>query len=336
MHFTREYPSVSLTTDVQNEGRRYCMQSHVWTEGLGALIFISVLCILGLGQTRVFAMGQQRLPVCHIDDEGNKIPILISDAALDTHIAHGDIAQQLYYPDADGDTFGDINSDGELHVCPPTDLVADHTDCDDEDDTVHEEQTWYHDGDSDTYGDPYTTMQECHQPDSYVADNTDCDDGNDAIYPGQFDNPFTPEDSDCDPLTPPTDVGVCPCAGVDGAFETALQAWEDQIEALIGQGNGLGWSCGEYYDVFPDRYVNGWAEITDVSDPLGIIELIFGVEMSRETGELSCIGIVNNGVTGGTVYEDRQTIGAGDYDICAKTAPLTPTAASELDTNCPL
>lgn len=34
--------------------------------------------------------GQEKVAVCHLDEEGNYIPINIADPALDAHLAHGD------------------------------------------------------------------------------------------------------------------------------------------------------------------------------------------------------------------------------------------------------
>ncbi len=122
-----------------------------------------------------------------------------------------------FYADEDGDGYGNpmVSTSG---CDAPQGYVADDTDCNDTDSTVHpgaEEacdgvdnncdgsvdedlnQTFYQDGDGDGYGDPGSSVEDCAAPEGYVTDSTDCDDTNAAIYPG------APElcdglDNDCD------------------------------------------------------------------------------------------------------------------------------------------
>ncbi len=130
----------------------------------------------------------------------------------------------LYYPDVDDDGFGDPSVPG-VESCDdelPTviGLVADDTDCDDGDDTIHPDAieicdgidqncdgvpdeglsvTRYLDDDGDGYGDPTLTQNQCidDPPGDYVDDSTDCDDGDASVNPGA-DEICDEADQDCD------------------------------------------------------------------------------------------------------------------------------------------
>ena len=74
------------------------------------------------------------------------------------------------YADQDGDGYGA----GAPVACG----VADNTDCDDKDASVHTGQTFFKDADGDGFGDNNNPITVCSAtpPAGYVADNTDCDD----------------------------------------------------------------------------------------------------------------------------------------------------------------
>ena len=67
------------------------------------------------------------------------------------HDCGAGVACQIFYPDADGDGYGDKNGvarhqhgqGGCAGSAPPAGFVADNTDCDDEDANVHPGQTGY-------------------------------------------------------------------------------------------------------------------------------------------------------------------------------------------------
>ncbi len=105
-------------------------------------------------------------------------------------------AMFLFYPDSDGDLFGD--ADAVVEACErPEGYIDDGSDCDDQDsarfpgnpevcdgldndcDGVVDEDVelvWYPDADLDGFGDPALSEYACTAPAGYVADNTDCDD----------------------------------------------------------------------------------------------------------------------------------------------------------------
>jgi len=67
----------------------------------------------------------------------------------------------------------------------PDGYVEDNTDCDDNDASVHEENTFYQDSDQDGYGNVYVTQIVCgtRVPDGFVANHDDCNDNDSSINP---------------------------------------------------------------------------------------------------------------------------------------------------------
>jgi len=132
---------------------------------------------------------------------------------------------QVWYMDADADSYGDIGTTTTA-CASPSGYVADATDCDDGDGAAYpgadeycdghdddcdgsvdergaiDESFWYADVDSDGYGDALTTSRSCDAPSGYVADATDCDDTNAAYNPGALEADCTdPADYNCDGST---------------------------------------------------------------------------------------------------------------------------------------
>lgn len=112
--------------------------------------------------------------------------------------------QNVYYLDADGDTFGS-NSQNILACTLPLGYVTNNLDCNDNsptafpgaielcnalDDNCNNQiddglvvQTYYADSDSDTFGNPTAPLNACIQPFGYVIDNTDCNDNISTVNP---------------------------------------------------------------------------------------------------------------------------------------------------------
>ena len=142
--------------------------------------------------------------------------------AVDMHyICERDGEQLAWYLDADGDGYGDPDSETWAAVAPSGYVdAALATDCDDGDATVNpaadelcnerdddcdgsvdedaiDPATWYADGDLDGYGDASRTTIACSRPVGSVADATDCDDADASANPGA-DELCDGVDNDCD------------------------------------------------------------------------------------------------------------------------------------------
>jgi len=138
------------------------------------------------------------------------------------------IDASTWYPDADGDSYGD--SSLPANACTqPSGYVADDTDCDDtdaavntaatescdgvdndcdgttdEDDAV-DVSTFYEDQDGDGYGWAWVSTTRCNAPSGYVSDATDCDDGDANTNPGATEY-CDGHDDDCDGSTDEDDA----------------------------------------------------------------------------------------------------------------------------------
>jgi len=122
-----------------------------------------------------------------------------------------------WYADLDGDGYGD--PEDRTEGCEtPAGRVADSTDCDDSEATIHPNAdeacdeidndcdgeideddvlTWYADADGDGYGDPWTPIESCAAVDGYLENADDCDDTEPSAYPGGTEE-CDDVDNDCD------------------------------------------------------------------------------------------------------------------------------------------
>ncbi|MFH1463776.1 MAG: MopE-related protein [Pseudomonadota bacterium] len=104
-----------------------------------------------------------------------------------------------FYADRDHDGYGDPGS--VLHTCDgvaPAGYVADASDCDDTDPTMHDTAVWHPDADADGYGDQAVTLEQCEGPPGWIHDGTDCDDDDPDAWPGAPEVVGDGIDQDCD------------------------------------------------------------------------------------------------------------------------------------------
>ena len=96
-----------------------------------------------------------------------------------------------WYPDVDGDGFGDPAGTPVEQCGQPDGSVEDNTDCNDANDLEHPDQTWFKDEDGDGYSDG-TSCVACQRPaDHFIeaeltATSGDPDDTNPDIIPDEF------------------------------------------------------------------------------------------------------------------------------------------------------
>ncbi|MBX2799950.1 MAG: hypothetical protein KTR31_19880 [Myxococcales bacterium] len=88
-----------------------------------------------------------------------------------------------WWPDTDGDGYGDGDVDAVNACDAPIDTVGNDSDCNDGDGGINPDTEWFQDDDGDGYGDPEFSRIQCEQPPSYVLDDTDCDDTDELVNP---------------------------------------------------------------------------------------------------------------------------------------------------------
>lgn len=171
--------------------------------------------------------------------------------------------QTTFYPDSDGDGFGD--STHSTSAClAPNGYVAVGTDCDDHDSKVNPDaeevcngkddncntladedlvfKNYYADIDEDGFGNPTSYIHTCEKPVGYVTGNSDCNDRDADVHPGADETPDDGIDSNCDGQDPtsetPTPAGDdatgCSCAQEGGRGSAPGNV------GLMGLGMGLG------------------------------------------------------------------------------------------------
>ena len=136
----------------------------------------------------------------------------LADQDCDGDIDEG-LDTLLYFPDADGDSYGDVNLGVEACM-PPDGYVEDPRDCDDTnpainpdgaevcngldddcngtvDDNASDMSTWYADEDQDGHGVASPTLDACTQPEGWSATFDDCDDTDPGLWESCTNDPAT-------------------------------------------------------------------------------------------------------------------------------------------------
>ncbi|TPV33434.1 HYR domain-containing protein [Paucihalobacter ruber] len=256
------------------------------------------------------------------DGKDNDCNGLIDDGILfDTDCescVNGDIVTTLlpWYPDTDGDGYGDVNAQPLFACDAPEGYVANNTDCDDADDTVYPgapelcdgkdnncdgtidegvQSEFYIDADGDGYGDVNAQpLFACTAPKGYVDNNLDCDDTNFFINPGIAgscsDDPCSEPleivsiSGPLDPIQINTSIFVS--AEVIGEVAEAKWTWDNGEETIINA-----------------PFNNFAAEYTYTTPGVYQIELILIDACGNETIALTDLAVVfdpNGGfITGG-------------------------------------
>jgi hypothetical protein len=190
---------------------------------------------------------------------------------------------QTWYPDGDGDGYGDEQE--PRSACEqPQGFVADSSDCNDQNDEIHpaasevcdevdndcdgttdeddasDAQTWYEDSDDDGHGNPQSSILACEQPDGFLADSSDCDDSNGAVSPSSPELPGDGLDNNCSGFIDEVDCADAPQATDITDIPTNLPA--DVMFCDVLPPSGL---CPEPTVV----YIEGLINVT-VGNPMGM------------------------------------------------------------------
>ncbi len=147
-----------------------------------------------------------------------------SEPSPSAHPAPKATGALTWYPDLDGDGYGDL-SRPRLHTDPGPLWVADGGDCDDGDSSIHpgaseacdgvdrdcdgeawdpdgvDAPSWFRDLDGDGYGDATASVPACTQPAGMVSRVDDCDDADPTVYAAGVERVGDGIDNDCDPTT---------------------------------------------------------------------------------------------------------------------------------------
>ena len=224
----------------------------------------------------------------------------------------------LFYPDVDGDTYGDSSVFGTPYCDgnQPSDLVPDGFDCDDTNAAINpgadevcadagldqncdgdpdlnavDATVWYADLDGDGFGDASVSVASCTQPMGYVTDGSDCDDGQPGVYPGAAEV----------------------CDGVDNncsGDETDVAGWTEYYADTDGDGFGDAGSALGACDGQPSGYVPDSTDCNDNESAMypGNTEVCDGLDND-------CSGLIDDGQPTTDFYADTDGDGFGDGGI---------------------
>jgi hypothetical protein len=233
----------------------------------------------------------------------------------------------LWYSDADGDGYGDLDS--EVSSCEqPSGLIEDGSDCDDldfavhpdadeicdgidndcdelvdlEDDSITDASIWYTDADGDGYGDDATAQSSCDEPTGTVFEGGDCDDTSAEISP-DADEICDEIDNDCDDLTDEEDDSIT----------DASTFYEDSDSDGFGNLDAPWAACEQPSGTVEDS--------TDCDDSDGTVN----PDADEVCDEIdnNCDEIVDtDAIDIGTFYADTDGDGYGDMDAAMEACDL--------------
>jgi len=235
-----------------------------------------------------------------------------------------------WYPDGDGDTYGDARAPGVPACEPPAAHVANALDCDDGSSGVNPGagEIAYDEVDDDCNGEDLTDVDgDGH--DAQLAGGDDCDDANASVNPGALELPYDGVDQDCqggDADDLDGDGAAAIEAGGDDCDDTiaeihpsAPETWADGFtdndcdgengDAVLEFGGDVwsGWRAGDYQG----RRVAALGDL----DEDGLQDVLIGSEYDATLGEGSGAVYAIDGSPGGSLEVARSLLPdvAGQY-----------------------
>ncbi len=245
-----------------------------------------------------------------------------------------------YYPDFDGDGFGD-GSAIPVYACPntvPTDLrgyAPNGDDCDDGDAAINPDVAeicndvdddcngfvdegllvdYWPDTDSDGYGDAYATpISSCAQPFGSVPNDDDCDDLNGQIHPGATEI-CNGVDDNCDGNTDQDDDSLVATGYYFDADGDGFASEDAAPVALCNPGPGYVSARGDCDDTDPEIYPDAPERCNDTDD--------------------DCDGLTDEDITTQDYWPDDDGDGFGDAAASPFNACDTPAGHVPNNTDC--
>ena len=248
------------------------------------------------------------------------------------------VGAKLWYPDTDGDGYGDAAN--VASACDqPAGYLSDGSDCDDATTAIHpgatevcddadndcdgtidendaaDVVTWFADADGDGWGDDDTTYISCDAPVGYVAGGNDCNDGNASISPAATEY-CNSRDDNCDGVTD------------EDTAADASTWYRDADSDNYGDAATTDVACNR-----PGGYV---ADATDCDDSDSGVHP--GANEYCDTEDDDCDGVVDNAaVDAPTWYEDADGDTLGNASVsqraCSQPAAYVSNASDCDDTD---
>jgi hypothetical protein len=213
----------------------------------------------------------------------------------------------IYYADADGDTYGNT-AVSQVACALPLGYVTNNIDCNDANAQITVAQTYYADADNDTYGNPDDSVITCIAPAGYVSNNTDCNDANAALNALQTFYADTDNDTYGDPAVTIVSCGApagyvsnnSDCNDADVALNALQTFYADADNDTYGDASVSILSCGA-----PAGYVTNSSDCNDADVNLNALQVYYA-DSDNDTFGSAVDSIVSCGMPAGYVSNNSD------------------------------